>query len=117
MLPRMRLPGAERAFVDPAKVRDYLLSTEHPTGRWKARFFRSLGYEATTWYRLQHDLRRLALLDRARLLRASLYGEKLQLDAMLHGPSDRAAHVVTIWIVRRGEDFPRFITAYPGFFG
>ncbi|MGH7278241.1 MAG: DUF6883 domain-containing protein [Candidatus Rokuibacteriota bacterium] len=22
--------------------------------------------------------------------------------------------VVSVWVVRRGEDFPRFVTAYPG---
>ena len=33
----MRLPGAQRAIIDAAKVRDYLLSPEHPVGRAKAR--------------------------------------------------------------------------------
>lgn len=30
------------------------------------------------------------------------------------GPAGRAAALITVWIVRRGEDFPRFISAYPG---
>jgi hypothetical protein len=29
-------------------------------------------------------------------------------------PGGKAAVVVTVWIVLRGEDFPRFVTAYPG---
>lgn len=41
---RMNLPGAEEAIVDDAKVRDYLLSREHPVGRFKATFFSGLGY-------------------------------------------------------------------------
>jgi hypothetical protein len=40
----MKLPGADRAIVDAAKVRDYLLSPEHPVGRFKAVFFGALGY-------------------------------------------------------------------------
>ena len=40
----MLLPGADRAIVDAAKVRDYLLSPEHPVGRFKAVFFGALGY-------------------------------------------------------------------------
>lgn len=40
----MRLPAADRAYVDPAKVRDYLLSPVHPEGQFKAAFFRALGY-------------------------------------------------------------------------
>ncbi len=60
----MRMPGAERAVIDSAKIRDYLLSPSHPVGRFKAVFFASLGY--------------------------------------------------TAWIVLAGEDFPRFVTAFPG---
>ena len=41
----MKLPNAARAIVDEAKVRDYLLSPEHPVGRFKARVFRAAGYE------------------------------------------------------------------------
>ena len=33
-----------RAIVDGAKVHDYLLSPEHPVGRFKAVFFGTLGY-------------------------------------------------------------------------
>ena len=40
----MKLPNADAATVDDAKVRDYLLSPEHPVGRFKARVFRSAGY-------------------------------------------------------------------------
>jgi hypothetical protein len=43
----MSLPNADRAIVDPAKVRDYLLS--HPVGRFKAAFFLSLGYSQDRW--------------------------------------------------------------------
>jgi hypothetical protein len=36
--------GADRAVVDEAKVRDYLLSPTHPSGRFKTVFFAALGY-------------------------------------------------------------------------
>jgi hypothetical protein len=35
----MKLPNGDRAMVHEAKVRDYLLSTDHPIGRFKARVF------------------------------------------------------------------------------
>ena len=41
----VKIPGAERATVDAAKVRDYLLSPEHRVGSAKARFFAQLGFE------------------------------------------------------------------------
>ena len=45
----MVLPQAEHAVVDAAKVRDYLLSHEHPVGRFKAVFFETLGYSQADW--------------------------------------------------------------------
>jgi hypothetical protein len=43
----VRIPNADRAVVDPAKLRDYLLSTTHTVGRFKAAFFcGQLGYSA-----------------------------------------------------------------------
>ena len=42
----MQLPNAEQAVVDEVKIRTYLLSSEHPVGRFKAAFFRGLGFES-----------------------------------------------------------------------
>jgi len=56
----MSLPNADHAFVDPAKIRDYLLAATHPVGRFKARFFVSLRYAAEQWERLRDDILILA---------------------------------------------------------
>jgi hypothetical protein len=45
------LPGADHAVVEGGKVRDYLLSPEHPIGRFKALFFNTLGYARNQWQR------------------------------------------------------------------
>ena len=45
----MKLPNAAQALIEPAKVRDYLLSPAHPVGRFKAAFFVSLGYSQSEW--------------------------------------------------------------------
>jgi len=42
----VRLPNGDRAVVDDAKVRDYLLSPTHPVGRFKSVFFMALGFSA-----------------------------------------------------------------------
>jgi hypothetical protein len=41
------------------------------------------------------------------------YGQKYAIRATLVGPSGSSADVTSVWIVRTGEDFPRFVTAYP----
>lgn len=64
----MKIPGAENAVVDAAKVRDYLLSPE----------------------------------------------QKYVVADTIQGPSGRSAQIVVVWIVLEGEEFPRFVTAFPG---
>lgn len=110
----MMLPGAENAIVDAAKIRDYLLSYEHPVGRFKAVFFEGLGYARSDWTRLQRDLIDLCRSRDAVEGRASRFGQKYEVRGTLEGPSSRQAEVVTVWVVLVGEDAPRFVTAYPG---
>lgn len=110
----MNLPAVERAAVDEAKVRDYLLSDSHPVGRFKAAFFRSLGYSAADWQRLSADLRHHARTNPAVATRNNEYGQTFEVRGRLEGPAGRLVMVRAVWIVRRGEDVPRFVTAFPG---
>jgi hypothetical protein len=109
----MSLPNAEGAIVDAAKIRDYLLSTAHPVGRFKAAFFVSLGYSADRWEVLRDDILALARTGVAAPGEPSPYGRKFELDGILTGPSGRSAAVGTVWVLRTGEQFPRFVTAFP----
>ena len=109
-----RLPRATDAVVDEIKVRDYLLSAEHPVGRSKARFFESLGYRRESWNRLRLDLLELAHHGEAIPGIPGPYGLKYEVRATLSGPTSRWARIVTVWIVLEGEEIPRFVTAYPG---
>lgn len=110
----MRLPGSDRAVVDPAKVRDYLLSPEHPVGRTKARFFAALGFTRSAWPVFRAVLLDVAASGEAVPTPATSHGQKYEVHATIHGPSGREARIVTVWIVLSGEDFPRLVTAYPG---
>lgn len=56
----MKLPRGESAIVEDTKVRDYLLSSDHPIGRFKARVFRAAGYHPDHWQLLRDDLAVLA---------------------------------------------------------
>ncbi|MBI2920103.1 MAG: hypothetical protein HYY18_03340 [Planctomycetes bacterium] len=110
----MKLPGVERAVVSAPKIRDYLLSDSHPVGRFKAAFFVGLGYSAASWESLAADLRRHATDNEAVATEANEYGQKYEVRGKISGPAGRAADLVAVWIVLRGEDFPRFVTAFPG---
>jgi hypothetical protein len=110
----MKLPEAQRAVIASAKIRDYLLSTSHPVGRFKAPFFARLGYTDADWQRLEQDLLALAGSGDAEPGRESPYGQKYEIRGTLNGPSGRSASVLTVWIVRFESDVPEFVTAFPG---
>ena len=110
----MKLPASERAIIAPAKIRDYLLSTSHPVGRFKAPVFASLGYASTSWQHLEKDLLALAVSGDAELGKDSPYGQKYEIRGTLKGPSGTSAKVLTVWIVLFGGDVPQFVTAFPG---
>ena len=109
----MQIPNAAQAVIEPVKLHGYLLSRTHAVGRFKAPFFESLGYSAEEWGRLDADLRAQHLPRDANPVDATVYGQKYEIRATLVGPASRAATVVSVWIVRTGEDVPRFVTAYP----
>ncbi len=109
----MLIPNADRAVVEPAKLHDYLLSRTHPIGRFKATFFQALGYSAEDWSRLEADLRSQHLSEEATGDQPTPYGQKYVIRATLVGPTGAAAALVSVWVVRAGEDFARFVTAYP----
>ena len=108
----MRLPHADLAVVPPEKVRDYLLPASHPVGRFKARFFASLGYSPDRWELLASDLKALAADGDAAEGEVSDYGPKFEVRGRTTGPEGRAADVVSVWIVLAGARAPKLITAF-----
>lgn len=106
---RLDAPGA---VIPTEKLRDYLLSSAHPIGRYKSTFFRSLGYAPDQWQVLERDLR-AHLSNDARSAGVTDYGQKFTVSGPLSGPNGRSTGVVTVWIILTGERTPRFVTAYP----
>ena len=77
----MKLPNAERAFVDMRKLRDSCLSTEHPRGQHKARVFRSvLGWTADQTEDVRRQLLEAVQREDAGFLGADDYGQRYALD-------------------------------------
>lgn len=107
------LPNAARAYVEPAKLRDYALDPTSPTGRHKARVFRSaLGFERDDWPALAD-----ALVAGARSAEvtgrrdAPAGGPIYELLISVTGVNGRSATVATAWQVGPDGD-PRLVTAY-----
>ncbi len=108
----MKLRNGDRAELG-RKLEDYVLSTQHREGRHKARVFESvLGVNAAN-----RDLLREAILGAAATSEEAEprgdngHGMVYSLRFPMR-TSKGAATVITAWIVRRGEDFPRLTTCF-----
>jgi len=110
----MQLPNADRAFVEDAKIRDYLLSLAHPVGRFKARVFAAAGYRQNGWQRLRDDLLALALIIDVLPSHDQRHGQRFVGHGELPGTVGRPLPVVTVWLITSESSAPRLITVYPG---
>jgi len=109
----MRLPNAEKAVIERRKLTEYLLSETHPTGRFKAQFFKKLGFKRANVEQFEEWLRSIALNESVTEVVSSPYGVKYIVDAQVAIPSAERVSVRTVWIMEWGDDRPRFVTAYP----
>jgi hypothetical protein len=108
----MKLPSGDRADLG-TKIEDYVLNPRHWEGRHKARVFESvLGITLAN-----REVLRQAILsaaensEDAEPLGNNGHGEVYILRFPLETQGGRAV-VLTVWIIRDGEDFPRLVSCY-----
>ena len=109
----MRLPNAEHARVDRAKVVDYLLSPEHREGGPKAGFFLRFGFTRQRWEDLADELLAHAVSHEVVRVVPTEHGIRYVLDGILETPDGRNPTVRVVWQIDDEDDVPRLITAYP----
>lgn len=81
----MRLPGAEYAVVDIAKLRDYCLNSSHPRGRHKTRIFAAVaGLAQGDAEFLRQELLRAARESGATERDADEFGERYTVDIIMY---------------------------------
>jgi hypothetical protein len=108
----MTLPNGERAVVDLEKLTDYCLNPDHPRGKHKARvFLAACGFSAHNAELMREQLLWAAMLEDAIQVLPDVHGQRYVVECLLRGPTGQA-RVRAAWIVRPGEDFPRFVSAY-----
>ena len=108
----MKLPGAQQAFIDLVKLRDYALDPAHPEGKHKARVFvAALGLTRNDAEWLRNRLLLAAINVDCTPGRKTEHGQRysVDFDATFHG---KTARLRGAWIVRPGENFPRLVTCY-----
>lgn len=108
----MKLPHADRAIVDVAKLRDYSLNPLHPEGKHKARVFAaSLGFSATDAEKLSAMVIAAISTEDAIAGPSDEHGERYVVDFATPGLRGMVT-IRTAWIIDRGETVPRLVSCY-----
>lgn len=109
----VRLPNAERAQVERSKIVDYLLSPTHPIGRSKAKFFRRFGFRDDQWEVMATALRKHAVSHDVVEAVDFAFGRRYIIEGTVESPDGRNPGIRTVWMVPKGQMFPRLVTAHP----
>jgi len=109
----MKLPNANMAVVSREKIADYLLNPVHPDNGGKAEFFMQLGFHRSQWESLATTLQALAQTAEVLRVSESPHGKKYVIVGQIETPSGKTVQVQTIWIVDKGLNVARLVTAYP----
>ena len=108
-----RLPNAHRAVVDPEKLRDYVLSSDHEHGRHKARVFLSaLGIDRDNWEYLREQIVAGLVDSEVSEVRTGRYGLRYSVSMLIEGLNGQTHEVITGWIIEQEGAPPRLTTAY-----
>jgi hypothetical protein len=109
----MRLPNAEKAFIDPRKLTGYVLNFHHEKGKHKALLFEQiLGYKNDNYVLLSEEIAHLIKFADCFEIETTEFGTLYQIDIDIQGLLGQKAEVRTGWIIRQGENYPRLTTLY-----
>lgn len=107
------LPHRKQAVIPPAKVFQYALNLEHPTGRNKAIVFRDvLGYVPANGDELIQKIMQGLSSWKAAQKEDTPYGIPFEVKMLVTGPSGRTTPVLSAWIIKNGSDFPTLTSIY-----
>jgi filamentous hemagglutinin len=108
-----KLPRVANAILDDRKLTHYLLSTAHPTGASKGKFFISFGFSPENWGGLKSALLNHPQSNPVTNQESNPFGQKFEVSCSLVTPDGRNPCIISVWIVEPPDRNPRFITAYP----
>jgi hypothetical protein len=105
------LPNYQNAVIPPSKLQDYALNPAHTDGQHKARLFKSiLGFERRDWEALSNAILEELPFCEGVFNREDGWGKYYLVSLVIEGPNGNKARVTTIWIFKKGTDYPSFVT-------
>jgi hypothetical protein len=109
----MRIPENQNIIILEEKLLNYLFSNSHPIGRFKARFFESIGFNSSNIDLFMEKLITIVRENEIESIIKTKFGIKFIIDGDLISPGGKLINLRTIWIKEKDEAELKFITAYP----
>lgn len=110
---QVKLPELTHATITEQKLTGYLLSTTHPTGASKARYFIRHGFSAADWQALADAIRRHAAENDVTETEKTPRGISYTVEGGIRAPDGRTLRIRAVWFQDTGEHAPHLVTAYP----
>ena len=109
----MLLPNKENSFVEDKKIRGYLLKLDHKDGGPKANFFFRFGFSLEDIEPFRASLLNHAMNRKVDTFTNDEFGEIYTLVCKIETPDLRNPCIKSVWIINKGEEQPRLVTAFP----
>lgn len=108
----MLLPNGDQAQLGD-KLERYCLNLNHPKGKDKAKLFQKrLGLSLKNKEILEAALLQAAVIPKAILRSDNEFGQQYNIKFYLETEVG-ASWILSCWIIRKGESFPRLTNTYP----
>lgn len=104
------LPNYKMAVFPRNKFKNYILNPSKDKG--KSKYFKSIGYNMKNWKLLNRDIKKKLASNKALKYETDEYGETAYQVNMLLGVGNKKIMTTTAWTIKKGENVPRFVTAY-----
>lgn len=109
-----RVPNAITAATPQDKLQRYLLNSNHPVGKEKARVFNSvLGYHFENWELLSNQMYDILQTADIKKMTETEFGMRYVVPMRITGLKGKSMVWNTVWQADNGSSVPRFITATP----
>ena len=109
----MLLPNFENAEIPEDKIVNYLLSESHPSGRYKAEFFKIFGFNKNSWHVFKKAL--LNHIQENNVIESSRtpFGVRYVVEGPMNAPDGRFPRIRSVWFIEYNAENPKLVTAYP----
>jgi hypothetical protein len=108
-----KLPNVQSAYVDDAKLTDYIFNQLSSQGAPKGKFLSLIGFDPADLDSARDALLKHAQDNDVSSIETSSYGVKYRVDGPITSPTGRVAHIRTVWHIDAGRFDPRFVTFKP----